>query len=215
MELACGLSPRGLGLAASNKKYVGTDLPGMLAEISPVVNSIALRTSIKPGLLNFETVNVLDKEQLEKAALHFNGERFAICNEGLLMYFNMEEKAAMAKNVHSLLRQKSGCWITIDISFGEIRKKLMNGASPESIEKFRGVMGAINTKTGRDMTGNDFKDDAEATAFYEALGFRVEKYPFYDGSYEISSLPLVPEEMRERMISVLSNVNAWILEPVA
>jgi O-methyltransferase involved in polyketide biosynthesis len=215
MELACGLSPRGLALAANNKKYVGTDLPDMLAEISPVINSIAFRTSIKPGLLNFETVNVLDKEQLEKAAAHFNGERFAICNEGLIMYFNREEKAAMAKNIHSLLRKNGGCWITIDISFGEIRKKLMAVASPESREKFKGVMGAINNQTGRDMLGNDFKDEAEATAFYEALGFRVEKFPFYDGSYEISTLPLVPEEMRERMFDALSTTMAWILEPIA
>lgn len=214
MELACGLSPRGLGLAANNKKYVGTDLPDMLAEISPVVNNIATRIGIKPGLLNFETVNVLDKAQLEKAAAHFKGERFAVCNEGLIMYFNKEEKATMAKNIHSVLRQTGGCWITIDISFGEIRKKLMTGAGPESIEKFRGVMGAINSQTGRDMLANDFKDEAEAAAFYEALGFRVEKYPFYDGSYEISTLPLVPEEMRERMLDALSTTPAWILEPV-
>jgi len=215
MELACGLSPRGLGLAANNKKYVGTDLPDMLAEISPAINTIASRIGIQPGLLNFETVNVLEKEQLEKASAQFNGERFAICNEGLLMYFNREEKAAMAKNVHSVLHQNGGCWITIDIAFGDIRKKLMALASPESIEKFKGVMGTINSQTGRDIMGNDFKDEADATAFYEALGFRVEKYPFYDGSYEISSLPLVPEEMQERMLNVLSNTMAWILEPVA
>lgn len=215
MELACGLSPRGLVLAANHKKYVGTDLPGMLAEISPVINSIASRIDIKPGLLYFETVNVLDKEQLEKAASHFNGERFAICNEGLLMYFNREEKAVMAKNIHSLLRKNGGCWITIDVSFGEIRKKLMASASPESKEKFKDVMGAINSQTGRDMLANDFKDEAEATSFYDALGFRIEKYPFYDGSYEISTLPLVPEEMRERMLNVLSNTMAWILEPIA
>jgi len=214
MELACGLSPRGLGLAATNKKYLGTDLPDMLAEISPAINSIASRIGIKPGLLQFETVNALDKEQLEKAAAHFTGERFAICSGGLVMYFDMEEKATMAKNVHDVLRQNRGCWITIDISFGDIRKKLMAEASPESIEKFKGVMGAINTQTGRDMMANDFKNEAEATAFYEALGFRVEKYPFYDGSFEISTLRLVPEEMRERILNVLSNTMAWILEPV-
>jgi len=215
MELACGLSPRGLELAANNKKYIGTDLPDMLAETSSTINTIATRIGIEPGLLHFETVNVLDKEQLEKAATHFNGEPFAICNEGLLMYFNMEEKAAMAKNVHSVLHRNGGCWITIDIAFSGLRKKLLAVASPEAKEKFKDRMGTIASQTGRDLANNDFKDEAEATALYEALGFRIEKYPFYDGSYEISTLHLIPEEMRETMLSALSSTMAWILEPIA
>jgi O-methyltransferase involved in polyketide biosynthesis len=215
MELACGLSPRGLELVANNKKYIGTDLPDMLAETSSAVNTIAARIGIKPGLLHFEAVNVLDKEQLEKAAVHFNGERFAICNEGLLMYFNMEEKAAMAKNVHSVLHQNGGCWITIDIAFSELRKKLFAAASPEAKEKLKGRIGTISNQTGRDLATNDFKDETEATAFYEALGFHIEKYPFYDGSYEISTLHLIPQEMRETVVNALSNTMAWILEPIA
>lgn len=215
IELACGLSPRGLELASNNKKYVGTDLPGMLSEASYVINGIASRIGIKPGLLHFEIVNVLDKEQLENAVAHFNGERFAICNEGLIMYFTREEKVTMAKNVYSVLKQNGGCWITIDIEFGGLRKKLLSVASPEAKEKFKNRMGAISSQTGRDLGSNDFKDEAEATAFYEGLGFRIKKYPFYDGSYEISTLRLIPEQMRETMVQALSNTMAWIMEPAA
>lgn len=215
MELACGLSPRGLALTAGNKKYVGTDLPDMLAEAVPVINTIAARIGIQSRLLQFETVNVLDKEQLEKAAAHFKGERFAICNEGLLMYLDMEEKAAMAKNVHSVLKRNGGYWITIDIGFSDIRKKMLAVATPESREKFKGVMGVISSQTGREMGSYDFTDDAEATKFYEALGFRIEKYPFYDGSYEISTLHLMPERIRETMLDALLNAFVWVLEPIA
>jgi hypothetical protein len=213
LELACGLSPRGLGLAANNKKYIGTDLPDLLSESAPLITTIAAKLGITPGNLRFQPVNVLDKEQLEYAIRFFNGEKFGICNEGLLMYLNREEKATMAQNIRSLLLHSGGYWVTPDIMYNDIRKKLFASLKPEIKEKFTTVLGAISNQVGRDIAGNDFEAEAEAIKFYEEIGFNIEKFPFYDGSYKISTLSNLPQEMEESVLNVLSHVSAWILTP--
>ncbi|HEX4045326.1 MAG TPA: hypothetical protein VHZ76_06655, partial [Gammaproteobacteria bacterium] len=67
LELACGLSPRGLTLAADNKVYVGSDLPEILSETAPVITSIAERLNIPANKLHYQPVNVLSKDELGEA----------------------------------------------------------------------------------------------------------------------------------------------------
>lgn len=213
LELACGLSPRGLELASGNRQYVGTDLPDILAESYPVIKHIAGGLEVPAHHLHFQPANVLDKEQLASATEHFKGERFGVCNEGLLMYLNKEEKATMAKNVRDLLTDADGCWVTTDIVFTDIRRKLFDLLTPDLRKNFESVLGNLSTQVGRDIAGNDFTDEDEAIIFYSDLGFNIEEYPFYDGSYRLSTLYLVPEEMREVMLSILTKASIWILTP--
>ena len=60
---------------------------------------------------------------------------------------------------------------------------------------------------------NDFDNEPEARAFYEALGFDIEAFPYYDGSYTLSTLAIVPDAVKDHLLQILSITNAWILKP--
>ncbi|HWV66927.1 hypothetical protein [Chitinophaga sp.] len=213
MELACGLSPRGLQLAAAGIQYIGTDLPEILDESRPVINSIGWRQGLPMQHIHFQAANVLDKVQLENAAGHFHGKVFDICNEGLLMYLNVGEKKVMAANVHGLLKASGGCWITNDVLFSDIRKQLFAALTEGRKELYSSVLGNISEQVGRSITANDFADEAAAMSFYEAAGFDIEKIPFYDRSYPLSTLHLVPDRAQEWVLEILTQASTWILQP--
>lgn len=213
LELAYGLSPRGLVLAADNKKYVGTDLPDILAETAPVMNRIAERLHINRDNLHYQPANVFNKEELEAAIAHFNGEPFVVCNEGLLPYFTKEEKAAMALILHELLVKFNSCWITTDVSFNSIRSKFLQSMPDEAKQNFLSHFNNLTNKVGRDIVQNDFDNEGEAREFYQNLGFEIEAFPLYNGDYPLSTLGNIPEVVSNNLLPVLSTTNVWILRP--
>lgn len=212
IELAYGLSPRGLELAAEGISYVGTDLPEILSQTQPVIHDIAVHEGLSDRI-RFREVNVLDYAQLEAVAQLFNGEPFCFCNEGLIMYLNMEEKAQMAKNIRRLLAPINGSWVTTDVMFSNIRQKLFALATPETRQLFKSALGDISNQVSRNIEDNLFADEAEAIAFYNELGFDVELYPFYDGSYPLSAAKNWPDDLRAMLFGVLREEKSWILRP--
>ena len=216
LELACGLSPRGLELAASNIHYVGTDLPEIHAESYPIINGIASRSGISPAKFRMQPANALDKAQLEKAVEHFKGKSFGICNEGFLMYLTRAEQKVLAQNVRDLLMGSGGVWVTTDLVYGDLRKRFFNLLSPELKKVVESALGDISNQVGREIVDNDFADETQAVQFFENLGFQVEKFPMYNGSYQLSTLSNVPAEMKEAMLIALTEVagwKGWILTP--
>jgi O-methyltransferase involved in polyketide biosynthesis len=212
LELAYGLSPRCLSLASTGSTYVATDLPGLLAESRPIMEGLA-RDLPLAGRLHFEPVNVLERDQLESAAAHFKGSRFVVCNEGLLMYLSKEEKARMAENIRALLLGSGGAWITTDLEFTQIRGIMFAHLKPEVKQRFIDLMSSLSSQVGRDLPSYEFANSGEAQQFYEDLGFQIEKFPFYDGSYTLSTLPAIAKDMKEPMLNALSTLSAWILTP--
>jgi hypothetical protein len=206
MELACGMSPRGLEVVAGGGIYVGTDLPGMFAESSPVILAIADRMGIPMENLYLQPANVLQKKELEDASIHFSDQTFAVCNEGLLPYLTMEEKASMAQNLRDLLKNGRGCWITTDIAYKELQEKLSTALGP-------GVEKAVQNV--KQIVGNDFIDKTVALKFYNDLGFTVEEFPLYAKDYTLSTASLIPDRLVETFFDIVTSVKSWILTPKA
>ncbi len=214
LELASGLSPRGLGVVDAGYTYVGADLPNMIAESAPLMTSIAVHDGIDTAHLFYEAVNVLDQQQMGKASKHFKGQSFDICNEGLLMYLNLEEKTRLCANIHELLTRVRGSWITTDIEFHFLRAKLLNSVNLEVREMYKNAIADISSRVGRDMINNEFLHIEDATAFFTQAGFTFRRFPFYDGSYALSTLEAAPEYVREPLLEVLSSIHVWILTPM-
>jgi hypothetical protein len=213
MELACGLSTRGLEIVSEGGIYVGTDLPEMHNESSPIIKSIAARAGIPVDNLHLQPANVLSKDEMENAAAHFKGRKFAICNEGLLPYLNKEEKAKMAENVHGLLLDNGGCWITMDVIFKVLRESIATLFGPEAKKAIRPAMKKISDQTGRDISANDFADKSAAMKFYEDLGFAIEEFPMYPGNYQLSTASRLNESFKDRFLGILSSAKAWMMTP--
>lgn len=216
IEFACGLLPRGLEIAQSNIDYIGTDLPDLLSESSSILSGIAFRLGIATEKLRFQSCNVLNKDEVNKSASIFKGQKIGVCNEGLLMYLNMKEKAVMAENVREILLPSNGAWITTDIVSRDSRRDLFSSLKPNQNDFIKSVFGDISSQVGRDVTENDFANEDEAVNFYKNLGFEIEKYAFRDVNCKLSTFLHISSDEKEWidiLEIILSKFEAWILTP--
>lgn len=216
LELACGLSPRGLEIARDQGIYVGTDLPGISEETFPVFRKIASREKISEANLHYRVVNAMEADQLETAAAVFNAEPLAICNEGLLMYLSKEEKEIVAQNIRKVLLCHGGVWITPDIAFHEILfHAIRSDAAGAAIRKnAESRLKGVSEMTGRNFMDNYFHDEGEAVQFYKRLGFTLREFPMWNENDTLPSVPVLQEYSKPMMLRLLSLAKVWILKPV-
>jgi O-methyltransferase involved in polyketide biosynthesis len=181
LELAAGLSPRGLvwSCAHSDGFFVETDLPAVIEEKRKILQGI-VRTTTQGNNLGLMETSATNRNHLLLAASAFKGGPITIITEGLLQYLTHEEKRQVAENVCAILQQSGGVWITPDIPCKE-RMQALSYADPR--------VSVLHTKvsqvTGRDLQENSFETLQDAQGFFMSVGFTVQSW---------SQRELVPEE---------------------
>jgi O-methyltransferase involved in polyketide biosynthesis len=160
LELAAGLSFRGLDLAARRPDitYVDSDLP----DIAALKADLASRLHGAPllGTLLVRPLDALDRDAFRATAALFPPGDLAIVQEGLLMYLDEREKAALAATVREILLERGGAWITADIY-------VRTATEPQRDERTKAFLKAHHVEE------NKFASWEAATAFFTAHGFRV------------------------------------------
>jgi O-methyltransferase involved in polyketide biosynthesis len=208
LELACGIQPRGL-LESSDPAvtYIETDLPEMAKEKIALVNELE-PTALERQNYSILPLNILDKEQLDQVAAKFGQGKIAIINEGLLPYLSKEEKAIAAGNIHSVLKERGGVWITPDVSNRERMRKL--------IEMFPGAGEAtqkISMATGRNMKENGIGDLEATRKFYSDLGFNTTEYIQGNFVSKLVSMDSINDpKIRSELEAVMAESNLWVFE---
>lgn len=168
LEIAAGFSPRGLDLTEKDPDimYVEVDLDGLMNNKRNIIEKFGSRKN-----LYLENGSALDLESLKAAAKHFdNSKPLAVIHEGLLRYLNFDEKAIVAKNIHSLLEEFGGVWITPDITLKTVLKE-ENKATNDSTSK-------VSQTIGIDFSKTSFGSIEEAKLFFQDQGFTVEQHLF-------------------------------------
>ncbi len=190
LELASGFTSRGLYMSANSKVvYVEFDLPKVMEDKIIIANSIIESEGLKCSNLYFESGNALNYNDLIKSLKHFKQEPITIINEGLLRYLNFEEKTTVAKNIHKILTNYGGQWITSDITL----KKLLEVENDVSRQNEQ-----TSYKTGIDIDKNRFEDESHAKSFFQDLGFSIERHSFAEVKQNLVShriLDLSDEEV--------------------
>lgn len=196
LELAAGLSPRGMDFARRGVTYVEADLDES-TELKRVIVSDVL--SEMPANLHLCAANVVDRGQLLRCAEMFDRKPVAVTAEGLLRYLTFEEKRLLAANVREILSHFGGLWATTDI---HLRKYALSHR--------RAVRHATETEIlGRDLDPNYFDDLDHAQRFFGECGFAVDSRPLLEGIRDrVISLPMASEdllaELNERRTFVLT-----------
>jgi len=123
----------------------------------------------------------------------FDGSKpLVVTNEGLLRYLTKDEKAIVAQNIHKILEEFGGVWITSDISLRKIFSQ-ENKVMVEHVEK-------ISKLTGKDIVANRFETEKEAIDFFENLGFSIERHSFmevYDDLVSPNRLNLIEQQVKD------------------
>lgn len=203
LEISVGLSPRSLILTKNPEiNYIATDLPDVLEEAKKIQQKI-LGQQNRPNL-QFQELDIFDKDRLCKIAESFPGEPIAITLEGLLIYLDREQQAQAAKNIREALLEKRGIWITTDLS---LRIPPVNAEYEKLLERIYGM-------TAKRISDNMFEDEEEIRRFLERNGFEFEKISYADLIDEISCLKNPELNLdKEKTKQFLSKRFAYILRP--
>jgi O-methyltransferase involved in polyketide biosynthesis len=171
LELAAGLSSRGLSMTADpHVHYVETDLDEMIAEKRALLGAISRRHRLLPrDNLRVLAANALDRDQLQAAVKSFRADQpLIILHEGLLQYLSSSETEQVAHNIHELLGQFGGIWITPDFS--------LKGDSANISDEQRKFRRIIAEATDRTMYDNAFESVEHLREYFRGLGFQIEVF---------------------------------------
>jgi O-methyltransferase involved in polyketide biosynthesis len=162
LELAAGLSFRGLDMTARRGDvfYLDTDLP----EIAAIKANLVARLHPAPllGTLVVKPLDALDAAAVRVAVDLVPAGPVAIVQEGLSMYLDDAEKAALAASVREVLLARGGAWITADVYVRSAVQPHRDERTTNFLEQHR-------------VEEKKFADFAAAAGFFEAHGFAVSR----------------------------------------
>jgi O-methyltransferase involved in polyketide biosynthesis len=160
LELAAGLSFRGLEMAARRADviYLDTDLPQMAATKADLVRR--LHPEPLRGALLVNPLNALDPEAFRASVDLLPSASITVVQEGLLMYLDEAEKAALAANVRAALLGRGGTWVTADVYVRSALQPQRDERTAKFLQEHR-------------VEEKKFADFAAATAFFESQGFSL------------------------------------------
>jgi O-methyltransferase involved in polyketide biosynthesis len=195
LELSAGFSFRGLATVMERDVcYLDTDLPDVVRLKKEFLASLPPSSSPPKGTLEILPLNALDADEMSRIAERFPAGELAIVNEGLLLYLEDEEKKTVCANIHRLLQQRGGCWITGDIYVKNRYTDVPFKLSDREREFF--VQHRIEE--------NKFESFAQAEEFFQSAGFAVDRVATLE-SEKLSVLPkflaLAPPNFLETMKS--------------
>lgn len=197
LELAAGLSPRGIEFASRGIVYVEADLAESISLKREVVT--AMLGSV-PKDLHLSAASAIDGEQLRACCVPFTaGRPVAVTTEGLLRYLTFEEKAQAAANVLEILRHYGGWWITPDIHLRSLAQR-------QPLTQREAELKTL----GRSLDANYFEDLDHAREFFEGCGFAVDSRPLLEGvADQIKARP------NEEQAAMLRESRLFVLTPAA
>ena len=199
LELGAGLSPRGMTLSAEpHIFYLETDLEEMIGEKRALLATLQRRHRLPPrNNLRVLAASALDRDQLRTAANYFKaGQRLLILHEGLLQYLTATETELVARNIHALLSQFGGMWITPDFSLKSDTESIS-----DQQKHFRSVLAETTHLT---IFDNAFDSIEHLREYFRSLGFKVEVFNQFYLAPELSSVarlglnPALVDELRPR-----------------
>ena len=188
LELAAGLSPRGLAMTGNpNVVYVATDLPQILEEEKEIAEAILVKLNSERPNLYFQPANCFSMDSLLTAAVAFKHDRpLAIITEGLFPYLTRDERKALAGNIHELLEKYPGLWITTDVHTKQFLQKI-----PQFDENAKKRLTRISSSTETALESNIFDDENDLKQFFEKAGFKMEEYSYLNVFQDLSSVKIL------------------------
>jgi len=200
LELAAGLTPRGLQLTADPRYYVvETDLDEIIAEKRTLLAGLQRRHKLDVrNNHRLAAANALDLDQLLAATNYFkSSQRLLIVHEGLLQYLSSSETEHVARNIHHLLGRFGGMWITPDFSL-----KSDSAHASDAQKLFRRI---IAEATDRTLYNNAFDSIEHLREYFRGLGFQVEVFnqlylaPDLTSPAKLRLDPAILDDLRPRL----------------
>ncbi len=223
VDLPCGYTSRGIRLSREGRTYFGFDLPAVIDDIAPAVESIIGKNE----LIAYHAVDATNYESLE-TALDVNSRNLLVTTEGLLMYFVQSELEEVFSNIHRLLQKHGGSWVITDRAYFLYDKEVVAAALNHD-PTLTALYAAITNRaaaTTADVGFNDSvffdPDDGKVREFIRKMGFELHEICMADYlPDQIASLrgtpeaePAVRDVFRKMMFWELTVAKKTTVKPV-
>ncbi len=215
LSLGAGMEERCIAIVSTHPQvtYVETDISDVFKKKSSLVDGIFSKYGLRGrNRLFFEVADLKEKRQLEKALTHFKREEpLILVNEGVMNYYSEEENAVIAGNIHTILEQCGGVWITSDPSLNHASRKILLSHiqnTQKDLEK------KIAERTGRSYDQHGFKDEKAAEDFFNRSGFTVRKYGQASLGYTLNSIDKVglePTVQKQLSKNIKKLMKVWVM----
>ena len=209
LEIASGLSPRGLALTENPEiTYVATDLPEIVEQGKSIVNNILAQTNSSRPNLHYQAVNALDSKDLLAATTFFKLDNsIAVISEGLFTYLNKEEKSTVAANILKILKKNGGVWITSDVTTTQFIKKII-----QTSEELKEIAARVFKNIGLNIENSVLDEEIDIQEFFREAGFTIEEY-YHSGLIDkLSSMKMLNID-RKTVAEMLNGRKTLILAP--
>ena len=215
MDLPCGYTSRGLRLAGKGGvKYYGCDIPAVIDEFLPAVKKFLTPEDL--NFIHYSSVDATNYDSLRNALKGAEGE-LLITTEGMLMYFTQSELEEVFTNIHRLLEEFGGRWITLDRQLAEkddlIHRALSEGLSEKNIDIIiRKTLSARSIDTPDNLMFSD--DEQKARKFIHDMGFDLELEPLKDYLPErLHSTESLSAENQHAVREILNGTCYYVMTP--
>jgi len=170
LELAAGFSLHGASLARKYPKmnYIETDLTDIIKMKEKIMKEIG---AALPNI-SFKSANALNAISVKKIISRAKpGSKVAIYCEGLLSYFDDNEKIKIAKIIKSILEKRGGVWITPDPAMSAEARKYLK----KDWTEYRHAMKNAEKIAKQKYDNHGFKNERETDKLFRNCGFTIQK----------------------------------------
>ncbi len=208
LELASGYSLRGLDLTRHAAiRYVETDLAAVVETKRALLDDLRARHGIAQSPQHFLTAaDALDLDQLRAAAAVLDpAQPVIVLCEGLILYLTKAETERLATNIHALLDDFGGTWMTPDF--------VLKADSPELPPERARLREAITGITQRKLDASSFDDAAALAGFLRRIGFEAVVRRQVDETPAFSSIGRLglSSDLLDRLRPAL---RVWVMSPL-
>lgn len=161
VEIGSGFSPRGLIYSNMGVDYLEIELDDIINIKKNIYKSMLInnrRIEHSPIMISGD---ILDSVTWRKIHEHINGRNTIFVNEGLLRYFNKNQKEYVGNNISNLIRINGGKWVTADVTLAKLiesqRTLVFKEGSP------------INDLILNSCSDHTFESLPEAKRFFEKI----------------------------------------------
>ena len=210
MDLGCGVSPRGLVMARKGINYVGVELPAVAEAVEEYAPMFLDGEQL--NLFKIVAADFTDHEAMMAAAKNIDGP-VCIVSELVMVFLSREQQDALFNNIHEILKEHGGCFITCDYTTGELfydgtaeiyGEKATWKIAEDTVKLYSGI-------SETDFTGTVFETHKEAKDFIAAHNFNLQEVPVLADASKLYSVQSLNDSQIKKIQKFAKKKLLWVM----
>lgn len=210
IDLGCGVSPRGIVMARNGINYIGV-------ELEPVAKAMQEYTPMflndkELNYIRYEVADFTDRDAMMATVKNVQGP-VCIVSELVMVFLSKAQQDALFNNIHEILEEHGGCFVTADYTTGEIfydgtaeiyGEKATDIIAEETVKLYAGI-------SETDFTGTIFDTHKESMEFIKNHGFKIKRVPLLSDASKMYSVKNLNDKQIKKIQRFARKKLLWVM----